>query len=632
MQPAVERPVNQDPAANDPAADVVGLEQAIEQLRVAEEELRVQNEELKANREATASALDRYQELFDLAPDAYLTTDTLGIIQEANSAAARLLNMPAEILRGKPVSGFVSPGKRRAFRVGLNRIAAGQEPVPGAEEWTVQIRPRKGEVLEVSVAASSVRGRTGEAASLRWLLRDVTSRRKAETEVRTLNAELEQRVQERTAALEAANWAKAEFLSVMAHELRTPLNAIIGYAELLDMEISGPVTDMQRVYLDRIRSSGARLIGLVGEVLDLGKVEAGQLAVVREECSIGDAVDAALAVILPQAASRGIRLRNMCDPADPIHYIGDSSRVEQILINLLTNAVKFTDAGGLIEVSCARNSAHTVDHERPVTNTWMSLSVRDTGIGLSPEATMKIFDPFVQVERPLTRTRGGTGLGLTISRRLARLMGGDLTVTSTPGSGSTFTLWLPATAEEGAQSSEEVERRAPARYVQGIARLGKELLEQIDCIVRAYSRALKSKSGIAKARELTPSELEDHAAAFLADIFQALVAVEDARGGGSGVMRDGSVLRRIVSERHGAQRYRLGWTEEEMRTEFEILRKCVDNAARNIGGDEKEASTRAALNAARTILGRLLNTAEEVSLRGFRLAGMDELQNTRRSV
>ena len=97
-------------------------------------------------------------------------------------------------------------------------------------------------------------------------------------------------------------------------------------------------------------------------------------------------------------------------------------------------------------------------------------------------------------------------------------------------------------------------------------------------------------------------------------------------------MRDGSVLRRIVSERHGAQRYRLGWTEEEMRTEFEILRKCVDNAARNIGGDEKEASTRAALNAARTILGRLLNTAEEVSLRGFRLAGMDELQNTRRSV
>jgi signal transduction histidine kinase len=473
-----------------------------------------------------------------------------------------------------------------------------------------------------------MRQRSGKVSTLRWLLRDVTARRRVEGEVRTLNAELEKRVQERTAALEAANWAKADFLSVMAHELRTPLNAIIGYTELLEMGISGPVTDNQRIYLDRIRSSGQRLVGLVGEVLDLGKVEAGQLRVVREECSVNEAIDAAVGVILPHAASRAVRLVNNCGPGDVIHYVGDQTRVEQILINLLTNAVKFTDSGGMVEITCTQERpGNTALREFDPGKIWVALRIRDTGIGMSPEELMRVFDPFVQVERPLTRTHGGTGLGLTIARRLARLMGGDLTAESEVGNGSTFTLWLPAL--EGANATpEELERRAPARYAHGIAHLGTALLEEIDGIVRAYSRRLKAKRGIAKARKLSKSELEDHAAAFLADIVQALVAVEDAQGGPSGVMRDGSVLRRIISERHGAQRHRLGWTEEELRAEFRILKKCVDDAARKVRSDEKDIQARSALQAARTVLSRLLDTAEEISLRGYRLAGMTELQNT----
>ncbi|HEX6575060.1 MAG TPA: histidine kinase dimerization/phospho-acceptor domain-containing protein, partial [Gemmatimonadaceae bacterium] len=334
METVEQRPVSRDPQTRTADDNLIGLEHAVEQLRVAEEELRVQNEELKAHREAAENALQRYQDLFDLAPDPYITTDPVGVIQEANTAAIALLNVPIDKLRGKPITSFVTPGRRRAFRVGLNRVASGDEPVPGAEEWAVQIKPRRGEPIEVAVAAAGLKERGGEVASIRWLLRDVTARRRAEMQVRTMNAELEERVQERTAALEAANWAKAEFLSVMAHELRTPLNAIIGYTELLELGISGPISEMQRVYLERIRSSGQRLIGLVGEVLDLGKVEAGELKVVREECSIADAVDAALNVILPQAAARGVRLRNDCNPAEPMRYIGDSDRVEQILINL----------------------------------------------------------------------------------------------------------------------------------------------------------------------------------------------------------------------------------------------------------------------------------------------------------
>ena len=268
------------------------MQVAIEQLRVAEEELRVQNEELERNRHEIEAALARYQELFDLAPDPYITTDDTGTIQEANAAALRLLNIPVEKVGNSQLVNFVPAARRRAFRSGLQRVAMGDAPVPGSTEWTLQLKPRRGEPIETAVTVAAVKGPHGEPIRITWLFRDVTARSRAEAEVRTLNAELEQRVQERTAALEAANWAKAEFLSVMAHELRTPLNAIIGYAELLEMGIPGPVTDSQLAHLTRIRSSGQRLIGLISEVLNLGKVEAGQLRVVREECEISDAVDA----------------------------------------------------------------------------------------------------------------------------------------------------------------------------------------------------------------------------------------------------------------------------------------------------------------------------------------------------
>jgi hypothetical protein len=337
-------------------------------------------------------------------------------------------------------------------------------------------------------------------------------------------------------------------------------------------------------------------------------------------------------MVLPQAAARAVRIANLCQPDEPLHYFGDQNRVEQILLNLLTNAVKFTEPGGKVEISCSREHRPNADiREMDTRIGWLALKVADTGIGMAPHALAKVFDPFVQVERPLTRTRGGTGLGLTISRRLARLMGGDLTVQSQLGKGSMFTLWLPALDDVIEATPEELERRAPARYAPGISKLAALLLESIDEIIRLYAIRLKGRRGIARAKKLNKSELEDHAAAFVADIVRALVAVEDAQGGPSGVMRDGSVLRRIISERHGAQRHRLGWTEDELRAEFKILRACVDDAARKVGTSEKDVHSRAAMQAARVVLGRLLDTAEEISLRGYRLAGMDELQTSAQS-
>ncbi|MEX2581638.1 MAG: ATP-binding protein [Gemmatimonadota bacterium] len=249
---------------------------------------------------------------------------------------------------------------------------------------------------------------------------------------------------QRTAEAEAANRAKSEFLANMSHEFRTPMNAIIGYSDILEMGIRGSLTDEQRDHLRRIRSSSAHLLGLLEDVLDLAKVEAGRVTVLHERTRVGDPIDSALELIAPQAEQREIGIENRCRREADRDFIGDNDRVRQILANVLSNAVKFTDPGGTITVSCDFVAEPEPMAELTSEGPWMCIGVEDTGVGIPPEQLEVIFDPFVQAESGTTRTKGGTGLGLTISRRLARLMAGDLTVTSEPGSGSYFKLWLPA--------------------------------------------------------------------------------------------------------------------------------------------------------------------------------------------
>jgi PAS domain S-box-containing protein len=600
------------------------LETTVERLRVAEEDLRVQNDELVRSRHDVEGALTRYRELFEMAPDPYIVTDARGIIREANSAAARLLGAPHDRLLGSPLVAFVAGAERRAFRLALLKLSGGEKPTVDDGELMLTVKPRKADALEVACTVAGVHDPHGKLTNLRWLLRDITTRRRAELELRNLNAQLEQRVQERTAALEAANWAKAEFLAVMAHELRTPLNAILGYTELLEMGLPGPVTEGQIAHLARIRSGGMRLIALIDEVLDLGKVEAGQLRVVQEELSILAATNSALTLLLPQAAARGVRLENECARSPDVLYLGDQTRVEQILINLLSNSIKFTDAGGTVTINCeVRAGAGANARLAEASGPWVALRVADTGIGIAPQVLSRVFEPFVQVESPLTRTKGGTGLGLTISRRLARLMGGDLTVESKEGIGSQFTVWLPAAQSVGIGLLPESDRRGPERHAKGMAELGKLLLEELDAVIRKYGKHLCGRAGLAAAHGLTRSDLEDHAAALLADIVQSLVVVEEAEGEASAIMRDGSVLRRVISERHGAQRRRLGWTEKDLEREFDMLRAAVFAALRRVSRQDGEGGA-LERKAAQGLLDKLLRSAEEISLRGYRMAALDD--------
>ena len=261
-----------------------------------------------------------------------------------------------------------------------------------------------------------------------------------------LQDQLLAREREARAEAIAADKAKSDFLAMMSHEMRTPLNAIIGYAELLDMGIAGQLSPSQQQYVHRMDVSGRHLLSLINGLLDLAKIEADQLTVEVGTARCGAAIRHALALVEPQARARGLQVVSECAAADTMIYRGDRDRVHQILINLLSNAVQFTASGGRIMITCVQQERPSAGPGHPSGGLWARIAIHDTGIGIPPEHLDAIFDPFVQIQTGYTRTHGGIGLGLAISRRLARLMGGDITVESALGIGSAFLLWLPLAA------------------------------------------------------------------------------------------------------------------------------------------------------------------------------------------
>jgi signal transduction histidine kinase len=215
----------------------------------------------------------------------------------------------------------------------------------------------------------------------------------------------------------------------MSHELRTPLNAILGYSELVEMGVHGPVTDAQRDAMGRIRRSGQHLLSLVNNVLNLERSEVGELETEFATLPVAQLFEDADALTRPQAVAKGIALTVTAPPPE-LSVLGEREKAGQVLVNLLSNAVKFTPAGGQITLSCETDAE------------MVTLRVTDSGPGIPADSLDRIFEPFVQLDSGLTRKAEGAGLGLAISRRLARLMGGDLTVESEVAKGSTFSFSL----------------------------------------------------------------------------------------------------------------------------------------------------------------------------------------------
>jgi signal transduction histidine kinase len=276
----------------------------------------------------------------------------------------------------------------------------------------------------------------GHMTGLGLTVRDITTEvhereRGAATseEMREINARLllaAIREEALTEEAQAASDAKSAFLATMSHELRTPLNAIIGYGELLSDGIPGPISEAQHVQLERIRASAHHLLALIDQVLTLSRLEAGREPVNWELVSLASVLDQATTLASPLADRKRLTLRVLA-PESPVTFESDAIKVTQILVNLLGNAVRFTDRGDIVMSARAEPGGVVIE-------------VRDTGIGIAEPNLERVFDPFWQVEQVHTRRVGGSGLGLSVCRRLARLLGGDVTVTSTLGEGSTFAV------------------------------------------------------------------------------------------------------------------------------------------------------------------------------------------------
>jgi len=220
----------------------------------------------------------------------------------------------------------------------------------------------------------------------------------------------------------------------MSHELRTPLNAIIGFTRIVRRKGEGLLPDRQLENLDKVTLSAEHLLGLINDVLDISKIEAGKMDVDLQPFEVSPVVRDVVNAVQPLARQRANRIRVRCPEEDPVAY-ADVAKFRQSLLNLVNNACKFTESG-TISVDLSRTTQAGRD--------GLVVKVADTGIGISPDQVARLFQPFSQVDGSATRKYGGSGLGLAISRKFHQMMGGDITVESTPGRGSVFTAWVPA--------------------------------------------------------------------------------------------------------------------------------------------------------------------------------------------
>ena len=513
---------------------------------------------------------------------------------------------------------FANPAAQALFGRGSTQLVGedfGHALAPG-EHTEIEVVRRDGNTIVAELRLVRIDWE-GDPASL-VSLRDVTDRREAEERAKLLIEEQQARIE-----AESASQAKSEFLAMMSHELRTPLNAILGYSELLDLGLAGPITDAQRQQLRRIGASGRHLLGLVNEVLDLARVEAGRLAVRHEVRALVPIVESALVLAGPLAEERGLSIHPPGDALGNLFFVGDEDRARQILVHLLANAAKFTPSGGSISVQVEDGVTPPPKARVQDAGGWLSVCVTDTGVGIAPEQIESIFAPFVQGQGGHTRDRDGSGLGLTISRRLARLMGGDITVESRPGKGSTFTLWLPAASEGQTAEPPAVGPRFTGRepVVQGLTEVGEALLRETDAIVDEVVARLRREPSMPAARALRFTQLSDHTTTLVADIAGALVVLEDVRGEPSPILADSAEIQRFVAERHGIQRARLGWTVEALAREFAIIREEIEFAVERAFPAEGAGRVGEAI----ALVERQLDQAREASTRALERALQDKV-------
>jgi PAS domain S-box-containing protein len=406
--------------------------------------------------EASLSQLNDLVMIFGRAPGG----DGIRRIQFLNDAVPRATGYTREELLGKPISLLHGPQTDRAV---LDRIRTALHGALPVHAQMLHYR-KDGTTFWVELAIVPVTLQ-GEAACTHFVSveRDITERKRDQDALRDLNADLEARVQARTAEAnlareeaERANRAKSAFLANMSHEIRTPMNGVMGMIDVLHQtSLKGYQVEM----VDLIRDSADMLLAIVDDILDFSKIEAGKLHIEQQPMQLADAVEKVCALLDHIAVKRGVRMMVFVDPSIPRVLAGDETRVRQVLLNLCSNAIKFSSGAGRtgemsVRVTLLAQDAHGVNIE---------LTVADNGIGMDNAALARLFTPFSQADGSTTRRFGGTGLGLAITSTLVRLMGGEIAVRSAPAAGSTFTVRLRFARVADAVNDEPVSAAAGLR-------------------------------------------------------------------------------------------------------------------------------------------------------------------------
>lgn len=368
--------------------------------------------------EARRKSEARYRKLFDSAPVGIVLADSSGYYLDANACLCAMLGYSRDEIVGMHSIDVVAPSEKKRIGEVMRQILGAHDH---QSEWKFQRKDRV--IVDTEVHATQL-----PDGNVLGVIRDISERRQAEAErLRRLRAE-------------AADRVKSAFLATMSHELRTPLNSIIGFTGILLQGLAGPLNAEQNKQLDMVRVSARHLLALVNDVLDISKIEAGQLEVARAPFDIGTSINKVVALVAPQAKAKGLALR-VDAPANLGQALSDERRFEQILLNLLSNAIKFTDRGEVALEARIIPDFQSASASTP--QPAVRMRVTDTGVGIKADDLPTLFQPFRQIDSGISRRHEGTGLGLAICRRLTSLMGGEIHAKSRWGVGSAFTATIP---------------------------------------------------------------------------------------------------------------------------------------------------------------------------------------------
>jgi PAS domain S-box-containing protein len=420
----------------DAAGTIIGIakiarditEQKAAEEALAASELRLGSMvEQESHARAETLAERRFRELIENAPDAILQVDSTGAIVIANRTAEMMFGYSREELMFKSIDMLVPEANRGRHAGHREAFAAAGVTRPMGQGLNLYARRKNGTQFPVEISLSPIRMES--SINVTAVIRDVTERKEIEQRVRTLQESYMTELEARHKEAERLNQLKSEFMASVSHELRTPLHTIIGFAELLEEEAEGPLNEKQRRFLHHIHSDSEHLLGLINDVLDLSRIEAGGLNLRTESLSLEAVISETVNSIRPYADSRSVSLRASKDL--DLHVMADPMRFRQILSNLLSNGVKFTPAGGEVWIDASADES------------FVTITVSDTGVGIPVEECVRIFDKFYQVGSTPIGVREGTGLGLAICRQLVEMHGGKIWVDSQPQQGSHFHFTLP---------------------------------------------------------------------------------------------------------------------------------------------------------------------------------------------